>query len=172
MLRAMQRPYSLEYYDELVTNIRRRMPHASIGTDVIVGFPGESDADFDQLAQYLEHSPLTHIHVFPYSDRPGTPASRMGNRAPGLVVKARAARVRDIGAALNRRFIDAQHGTEHTALTLDDGTLVVTGNYLKVRIPPGHARNEWVTVKMTETSPSLKGVVVREKHSSSTCADC
>ncbi len=60
-----------------------RIPDASIGSDVIVGFPGETDDDFEQLASYLEGSPLTHLHVFPYSDRPGTAASAMPGKVPG-----------------------------------------------------------------------------------------
>ena len=76
LLKVMCRPYTIEYYAALVDDIRARMPHASIGSDVIVGFPGETDEDFDRLASYLERSPLTHVHVFPYSDRPGTARQR------------------------------------------------------------------------------------------------
>ena len=61
----------------------------------------------------------------------------MGDRAAGIVVKARGARLREIGSRLTRRFLESQLGTVHRALTLEDGTLAVTGNYLKVRIPPG-----------------------------------
>jgi threonylcarbamoyladenosine tRNA methylthiotransferase MtaB len=161
MLDAMGRPYRLGYYAALVDLIRARIPHASIGTDVIVGFPGESDADFEQLAAYLEGSPLTHVHVFPYSDRPGTRASRMGNRPDGPSVKARGARVREIGARLNRRFLDSQVGATHRALTLEDGSIAVTGNYLKVRIGPGLPRNQWVDVRITASQPAPAGYVVR-----------
>lgn len=160
MLEAMRRPYRLEHYARLVASIRDSMPEASIGTDVIVGFPGETDADVAALADYLDASPVTHVHVFPYSDRPGTPASRMGDRPAGVVVKARGARMREIGARLNRRFLDAQAGATHRALTLEDGTLAVTGNYLKVRIPPGRQRNEWVRVRVTSTAPVLEGELV------------
>ena len=65
MLAAMRRPYTIEHYAALVDDIRARMPDASIGSDIIVGFPGETDDDFEQLAAYLEASPLTHLHVFP-----------------------------------------------------------------------------------------------------------
>jgi threonylcarbamoyladenosine tRNA methylthiotransferase MtaB len=149
MLAAMRRPYTIAHYSSLVDHIRARMPHASIGSDIIVGFPGESGEDFEQLAAYLERSPLTHIHVFPYSDRPGTPASTMAGKVGGVVVRERGRRIREIGQRLSERFRDAQIGTEHRALTLEDGSLAVTGNYLKVRIPPGRARNEWVRVRMT-----------------------
>ena len=157
MLAAMRRPYDLEYYARLVDTIRRDIPHASIGSDLIVGFPGETDEDFEMLATYLEHSPLTHLHVFPYSDRPGTAASKMGDRPAGVVVKARGARLREIGSRLTRRFLESQLGTVHRALTLEDGTLAVTGNYLKVLIPPGLARNQWADVRITATTPSLAG---------------
>jgi threonylcarbamoyladenosine tRNA methylthiotransferase MtaB len=160
MLRAMRRPYDLDYYAGLVDSIRRSMPHASIGTDVIVGFPGESDEDFDLLERYLERAPLTYVHVFPDSDRPGTAASRMRERAPGEVVKERGARLRQVGARLTRQFVESQVGAVHRALTLEDGTLAVTGNYLKVRIPSGLSCNEWVRVRVTSTSPILRGDVI------------
>ena len=149
VLAKMRRPYTLEYYASLVDDIRARIPNAAIGSDIIVGFPGETDEDFEQLADYLERSPLTHIHVFPYSDRPGTPASAMPGKVNGVVIRERGRRIRDIGQRLSARFHDAQVGREHRALTLEDGSLAVTGNYLKVRIPPGQPRNVWVRVRMT-----------------------
>jgi len=148
VLAAMRRPYALEYFAALVDGIRRRMSGASIGSDVIVGFPGETEEDFEQLAAYLERSPLTHLHVFPYSDRAGTAASAMAGRVDGRVIRERGRRAREIGRVLSDRFRTAQIGTIHRALTIDDGTLAVTGNYLKVRIPPGRARNEWVRVRI------------------------
>lgn len=160
MLRAMRRPYGPAYYARLVDSIRRGIPHASIGSDIIVGFPGESDDDVRELAGYLEDSPLTHLHVFPYSDRPGTVASRMADRPSGAAVKERGARIREIGARLGKRFLSSQLGTLHRALTLDDGTVAVTGNYLKVHIPPGLARNQWVHVRVTGIAPTVMGEVV------------
>jgi threonylcarbamoyladenosine tRNA methylthiotransferase MtaB len=149
LLRAMRRPYTIAQYASLVDAIRTRMPHASIGSDIIIGFPGETDLDVEQLAAYLERSPLTHIHVFPYSDRPGTPASTMRDKVAGGLIRERARRIREIGQRLTARFRDSQIGTTHRALTLEDGSLAVTGNYLKVRIPPGRARNEWVRLRVT-----------------------
>jgi threonylcarbamoyladenosine tRNA methylthiotransferase MtaB len=149
ILTAMRRPYTIDYYAALVDDIRRRLPHASIGSDVIVGFPGETDEDFDQLASYLRGSPLTHVHVFPYSDRPGTVASTLDGKVRGAVIRDRARCIRDIAHTLTNRFHDAQVGAVHDGLTLEDGSLVVTGNYLKLRIPAGRARNEWVRVRVT-----------------------
>jgi threonylcarbamoyladenosine tRNA methylthiotransferase MtaB len=149
VLAAMRRPYTIEYYAALVDHIRARVPGASIGSDIIAGFPGETDEDVDDLVGYLERSPLTHLHVFPYSDRPGTVASGMSNKVHGAVIRERGRRLRDLGRVLTERFRASQVGTTHRALTLEDGTLAVTGNYLKMRIPAGRARNEWVRVRMT-----------------------
>ncbi|HEX5473829.1 MAG TPA: tRNA (N(6)-L-threonylcarbamoyladenosine(37)-C(2))-methylthiotransferase MtaB [Vicinamibacterales bacterium] len=146
ILARMGRPYTLEYYRRLVDDIRARLPHAAIGSDMIVGFPGEDADDFGENVRYLPSSPLTHLHVFPYSDRPGTAASSLRPKIDGAVIRERGARLRAIGADLARRFRAAQAGTVRPGLTLEDGTLVVTDNYLKVRIPPRYARNERVSV--------------------------
>ena len=148
MLAAMRRPYTIDYYRGLVNRIRHLIPNASIGSDIIVGFPGETDDDFDQLTSYLDSSPLTHVHVFPYSDRPGTVASGMPGTVHGAIVRERGRVVREIGLRLADRFRASQCGTVHRALTVDDGSGVVTGNYLKLRIPPGRARNQWVDVRV------------------------
>jgi threonylcarbamoyladenosine tRNA methylthiotransferase MtaB len=162
VLAAMRRPYTIEQYSALVNGIRAKMSGASIGSDIIVGFPGETDDDFEQLTAYLERAPLTHLHVFPYSDRPGTRASAMRDKVSGTVVRERARRVRELGRRLTERFHESQVGTTHRALTLEDGSLAVTGNYLKVRIPPGRTRNEWVRVVVTETGETIRGNLVIE----------
>jgi threonylcarbamoyladenosine tRNA methylthiotransferase MtaB len=159
MLTAMRRPYTLAYYRRLVDRIQERLPHASIGSDMIVGFPGESDEHFASNLDYLPSSPLTHLHVFPYSDRPGTEATAMREKVDGRIIRERGATLRRIGAELTRRFYAGQAGTTRPALTLEDGTLVVTDNYLKVRIPPGLARNQRVNVRITDVAGSLSGVV-------------
>jgi tRNA A37 methylthiotransferase MiaB len=84
--------------------------------------------------------------VFPYSDRPGTVASALPGKVEAPVIRERGAQIRSIGAELARTFRDRQRGTVRPGLTLEDGTLVVTDNYLKVRIPPGRRRNERVRV--------------------------
>ena len=148
ILASMRRPYTLDAYRRLVDAVASRLPHASIGSDMIVGFPGETDADFAANLAYLPSSPLTHLHVFPYSDRPGTEASLMSGKVHGPTVRDRGLRLREIGAALGARFRAAQAGTVRPGLTLEDGTLVVTDNYLKVRIAPGTPRNTRVRVSL------------------------
>jgi threonylcarbamoyladenosine tRNA methylthiotransferase MtaB len=149
MLAAMRRPYTHAFYESLVDGIVERLPHASIGTDMIVGFPGETDDDFEASLDYVSRAPLSHVHVFPYSDRPGTEATALGGKVDGRIVRQRGAALRAAGATLTKRFRESQINTVRPGLTLEDGTLVVTDNYLKVRIPAGHARNERLRVLMT-----------------------
>jgi threonylcarbamoyladenosine tRNA methylthiotransferase MtaB len=160
MLMQMRRPYTLSYYRHLVESIVAKLPHASIGSDMIVGFPGESDEDFNANLAFLPSAPLSHLHVFPYSDRPGTAATAMPLKVPGIVVRDRAAQLRAIGAALSERFRRAQIGTVRPGLTLEDGTLVLTDNFLKIRIPPGLERNRRVTVRLYGDS---RGDVVKSE---------
>jgi threonylcarbamoyladenosine tRNA methylthiotransferase MtaB len=159
MLTAMRRPYTLEYYRGVVEAIHARLPHASLGSDMIVGFPGETDEDFEANLNYLPSSRLTHLHVFPYSDRPGTAATSMREKVDGITIRNRGMRIRQIGAELTRRFHASQAGTNRPALTLEDGTLVVTDNYLKVRVPPGLARNQRVTVRISDEGGRLAGTL-------------
>lgn len=146
LLRAMRRPYSFGFYRDLVAAIRERMPHASIGSDVIVGFPGETDRQAADLVEYLEASPLTHVHVFPYSHRPGTEASGMSALPDPMAVRARGAAARAASGRLSGAFRASQAGTVRRALVVDDGRSAVTDNYLRVPLDPPGQRNEWIDV--------------------------
>lgn len=164
VLHAMRRPYTLDGYRRLVGDIRDRLPNAAIGSDIIVGFPGETDRDVELLARYLMESPLTSLHVFPYSDRPGTRAAALPDKVPGAAIRARAERVRAVGSALSSRFKQNQVGAVHRGLTIEDGSVAATGNGLKVRIPPGRQRNEWVDVKVIEAGETMRGEVVSNEQ--------
>ena len=146
VLRVMRRPYTATAYASLVSHIRARLPHASIGSDLIVGFPGESPAHFAETEALLRDLPLTHLHVFPYSDRPGTDAAVLGGRVDGAVVRERGRRVRALGQEMATRFRRSQQGSIRRALTVDDGWSAVTDNYLKITLDRRHSRNEWVQV--------------------------
>jgi threonylcarbamoyladenosine tRNA methylthiotransferase MtaB len=160
MLAQMRRPYTAGYFTRLVEDIAGRVPNASIGSDLIAGFPGESEDDFRANVAYLPASPLTHLHVFPYSDRPGTAATAMRAKVDGVAIRERGSVLRAIGVDLTRRFRGSQVGTTRRGLTLEDGSLVVTDNYLKVRIAPGLARNVRVKVRISGTGETLSGAVV------------
>lgn len=153
MLRRMRRPYSLDLYRRVVDRVRDRLPHAAIGSDLIAGFPGERVEDADRTLDYLSGSPLTYLHVFPYSPRAGTEASRLSDRVPGPLVRDRARALRAVGTELSRRFRESQVGVVRPGLTLEGGTVVVTDNYLKVPIAPGRAGNERVRVRISSADP-------------------
>jgi threonylcarbamoyladenosine tRNA methylthiotransferase MtaB len=146
MLRAMRRPYTAGYYRSLVERIRRHMPHASIGTDLIAGFPGESEAHFREMHDLLRELPVTHAHVFPYSDRPGTEASALPDKVDGVAIRERGRVLRAVAADKARAFRASQSGTTQRALTVDDGWSAVTRNYLKVKLEAQQPRNEWLDV--------------------------
>jgi threonylcarbamoyladenosine tRNA methylthiotransferase MtaB len=148
MLRAMRRPYSAAFYRALIDRVRTTLPDAAIGSDIIVGFPGEHEPYFEELRALLEELPLTHLHVFPYSDRPGTAASHMFPKVDGRVVRERGRIVREISERMSRKFKASQEGRRLRALTVDDGQSVVTGNYLKLRLNVRQARNEWVGIRV------------------------
>jgi threonylcarbamoyladenosine tRNA methylthiotransferase MtaB len=148
ILRAMRRPYTAAYYRHLVDGIRSSMPDAAIGSDIIVGFPGEEERHFEEMLRVLEQLPLTHLHVFPYSDRPGTMAASLQPKVDGRDVRERARRIREIGTTMARRFRESQVGRTRRALTVDDGRAAVTDNYLKLRLDGQRRRNEWVAVSI------------------------
>jgi threonylcarbamoyladenosine tRNA methylthiotransferase MtaB len=144
----MRRPYTALAYGRLVERIHASMPHASIGSDVIVGFPGETPDEFSRTESVLLALPLTHLHVFPYSDRPGTEASAMNDKVDGLAIRDRGQRVRAIGHQMWSRFRRSQVGTVRRALTVDDGWSAVTDNYLKVRLEQRFPRNQWIDARI------------------------
>ena len=159
MLSAMRRPYTASRFRAIVQRARARMPDAAIGTDVIAGFPGETERDVRDLESFLREIAPAYLHVFSYSDRPGTPASAMPSKVPAAVVRQRAERLRGVALELSARFAEVQVGTERAALTLDDGTIALTDNYLKLRIARGRARNQRVRVRIVSAHP-LRGEVV------------
>jgi threonylcarbamoyladenosine tRNA methylthiotransferase MtaB len=148
MLAAMRRPYRAADYQRLVDGIKERLPAASIGSDLIVGFPGETDAAFDGMCRLLEELPLSHLHVFPYSDRPGTEASALPHKVDGAVIRERGRAVRAIGERMSKRFRASLAGTTRRALTVDDGRSAVTDNYVKVRLDEPHPRTQWIDVTL------------------------
>ncbi len=145
ILGLMRRRYRREVFAERVQYIKTAMPHAFIGVDVIVGFPGETAEDFADTYAFLENLAPAYLHLFPYSERPGTPAVEM----PGSVPKhERAERVKQLEALsdkLHRAFYEQSMGHQTTVLwesTRKGGQMFgFTENYLKVEAP---YRKEWV----------------------------
>jgi threonylcarbamoyladenosine tRNA methylthiotransferase MtaB len=157
ILRAMHRWYRAAHYAERMRLIRRLLPHAAIGADVIVGFPGETHEDFEITAQFVAGLPFTYLHVFSFSERPGTAAAKpgaakLGPAVPGHVIRERARALRALAQEKAAAFRAAQSGRILRALTLarsgEDWTEALTGNYLKVRVADRHPANEWHDVRL------------------------
>ena len=105
ILRRMHRKYRPWHYADRIERIRRAMPDAAIGADVMVGFPGESDDDFEQTRAMIERLPFTYLHVFTYSSRPGTPSAEMPEQVPVQIARERNRVLRELAAQKKRAFM-------------------------------------------------------------------
>ena len=174
VLAAMHRWYRAEHYARRAELVRERLPDAAIGADVIAGFPGETEAEHAATLAFIERLSFTYLHVFSFSQRPGTRAAELANQVPAPRVKSRARELRALGEAKAREFRGSQAGREWRVLTLrrdDDAaetTPALSSNYLQVRVRGKFAANEWLDVTVTDCSSGLIG----ELRSSSTPASC
>ncbi len=119
VLRRMHRKYRPWHYREKIEKIRAAMPDAAIGADVMVGFPGETDAEFEDTRQMIEDLPFTYLHVFTYSPRPGTPAAEMPNQVPVHVARERNRILRELAAEKKLAFMRSFVGKTLEAITLN-----------------------------------------------------
>jgi threonylcarbamoyladenosine tRNA methylthiotransferase MtaB len=163
VLRAMHRKYRPWHYREKIEKIRAAMPTAAIGADVMVGFPGESETDFEQTRRLIEELPFTYLHVFTYSSRPGTPSAAMRDQVPVQIARERNRILRDLAAEKKLAFMQTFVGTTLEAITLNvfDGksTEALTDNYLKLRLQGQHETNQWVRARVEQvTGGSFLGV--------------
>ncbi len=154
VLKRMVRPYRARAYGELLNTIRARLPNACLGTDVIVGFPGETEAQFANTCAFIEASALNYVHVFSYSDRSGTPATRLAAKVDPRVIKERSTRLHAIGRRLWHDYLDRQAGHTLRALTLEpdrrhpDHTRALSANFCSVRIAGPRPANRLLDVEI------------------------
>jgi threonylcarbamoyladenosine tRNA methylthiotransferase MtaB len=161
VLRRMHRKYRPWHYREKIEKIHAAMPAAAVGADVMVGFPGETDAEFEETREMVESLPFTYLHVFTYSARPGTPAAHMLNHVPAPVARERNRVLRELAAQKKRAFMHSFVGKGMQAITLradSCGTSVndaprraeiteaLTDNYLKLRLEGRYESNRWLQV--------------------------
>jgi threonylcarbamoyladenosine tRNA methylthiotransferase MtaB len=153
----MRRNYDTGYYRDLLAKVRERLPEAALGSDIIVGFPGETDSAFESSLEFFAATPLTYFHVFPYSKRRGTPAAEFSNALPAAVIKARARRMRELGVRKKDAFCRAFLGRSLAVLTEGKSTEPngerrgFTRNYLPVRIVSGNAPvNQEISVTLRD----------------------
>ena len=139
ILKLMRRRYMRELYTERVSKIREVMPHACIGVDVIVGFPGETDERFSETYHFLNELDISYLHVFTYSERDNTPAAEMEDVVPKKVRNKRSKMLRGLSAKKRRAFYESQLGTTHTVLFEGENKEGYihgfTENYVKVKAP-------------------------------------
>ncbi|MGA9325295.1 MAG: tRNA (N(6)-L-threonylcarbamoyladenosine(37)-C(2))-methylthiotransferase MtaB [Salegentibacter sp.] len=139
ILKAMRRRYMRELYIERVAEIKRVMPDACVGVDVIVGFPGETDEHFLETYNFLNELDISYLHVFTYSERDNTPAAEMEGVVPLKVRKKRSKMLRGLSAKKRRAFYESQLGTVRTVLFEGENKQGYihgfTENYVKVKAP-------------------------------------
>jgi threonylcarbamoyladenosine tRNA methylthiotransferase MtaB len=165
-LRRMHRKYRPRHYADRVLKARALMPDAAIGADVMVGFPGETDADFEESRRFIEGLPFTYLHVFTYSERPGTPAAGYPGAVPMPVRRSRNHVLRELAEARNREFRERMVGQTLSAVTLHESLMALTGNYLKVQLTTLREPNSIVDVRIGSlTSNGLSEI----DRSSSAC---
>jgi threonylcarbamoyladenosine tRNA methylthiotransferase MtaB len=147
ILRRMHRKYRPRHYADRVMKARRLMPDAAIGADVMVGFPGETDELFEESRQFIEAMPFTYLHVFTYSERPGTPAAEMPGVVPIPVRKERNRVLRKLANDKNAAFRQSLLDRDFTAVTLDPPGLALTDNYVKATLDLPYTPNRLVRLR-------------------------
>jgi threonylcarbamoyladenosine tRNA methylthiotransferase MtaB len=148
VLRRMHRKYRPRHYADRVTKARELMPDAAIGADVMVGFPGETDGDFEDSRRFIANLPFTYLHVFTYSERPGTPAASDPESVPMPVRKERNKILRDLAAAKNFAFRTTMTGRTVSAVTLHEPGIALSDNYLKVKLAAPYPANAIVKLSI------------------------
>ena len=164
VIRRMGRKIEVEDYRRILDDLNRKSPAAALGADLIVGFPGETDRDFEKMFDFLEESPLTYMHVFSYSPRPGTPASGW-KQVDERVKKERAIRLRELSKRKNRNFRNRLQGNVWEGVVIkrvNGGASILTSNFVQVHVSscPTKVR-ERVSVKITNAKDdTTQGLIV------------
>lgn len=163
-LRRMGRKYTPDEFYEGVSMLRRHFPNCGITTDLIVGFPGETEEEFAETLHFIEKCAFSSMHIFPYSKRPGTRAATMEGHLDKAVKRARAKQASRLARRMKDDFLNSQIGRLASVLfeTESQGFITgFTGNYCEVGVRSGAARNETATVKITgKEGDILTGEVV------------
>jgi threonylcarbamoyladenosine tRNA methylthiotransferase MtaB len=157
ILARMHRWYRAEHYARRAELVREWLPDAAIGADVIAGFPGETEEDHAASLELIERLPLTYLHVFSFSARPGTAAADHRDPVPATVISRRARELRALGVEKKSAFLEMQAGRILRAITLhrngEDAsgpwTRAITGNYLDVRVAGCWVANEFLDVRIS-----------------------
>lgn len=147
VLREMHRPYNAEHFEEIVANLYERVPELSLSTDIICGFPGETEGEFEDTLRVACTCRFSKIHVFPYSKREGTPAAARIDQVPPGVKADRAQRLRDLGDLLRDNEREARKGTRELAVVEEEG-IALTESYFEVPAPKNAKAGEMIEITL------------------------
>ena len=145
ILKEMNRRYTREEFIEMVNNIKKLRPGISLSTDIIVGFPGETDEDFNDTLELSKEVGFSKIHVFPYSDRTGTVASRMKNKVDGNIKKQRVHQLMELSNELERQYFEENLNKEVEVLIEEENEgyfYGFTSNYIPLKLKGDYKINE------------------------------
>ena len=159
VLKRMYRKYRVRHYASRLDLVHKLMPDAAIGADVMTGFPGETDSEFDETRSFIEQQPFTYLHVFTYSERPGTLAASADEQVPVEVRRQRTHVLRQLGEAKNLQFRTSLTGQRLSAVTLNNQTALTT-NFLHVELNQRREPNQMIEVVVG--LPSAKGIREQE----------
>ncbi len=140
ILERMHRPYTSSFFEDLIVKIKNQMPDAAIGVDILIGFPGETEKAFKNTYSLIEKLPVTYLHVFPFSSRPGTPACKYPQKVPQKTIKVRCEKMRRLGNEKKRIFYETFIGKTVQVLIegkrdKDTGLLKgITSNYIPAHV--------------------------------------
>ncbi len=141
VLRRMHRKYRPRHYADRIMKARSWMPGCAVGADVMTGFPAETDQEFEESFAFIESLPFTYLHVFTYSQRPGTSAAEGPGQVPVPVRKRRTQTLRELAARKNLEFRRAMIGRTLSVVTIEDGRRALSDNYLKVTLAAAREPN-------------------------------
>lgn len=151
VLRRMRRKYRPHHYESRVRLARELMPDAAIGADVMVGFPGETEEEFAQTVAFSERLPFTYLHIFPYSERPGTPAAEAAGQVPWTVRKERGRVLKAVAQAKNLAFRQSMAGRTLSAVTLGNGEAMAS-NYITIELATAREARQLIEVTAGATT--------------------
>lgn len=169
VLQRMRRKYSAEFYEEKVNRIKEALPGLAITSDIIVGFPGETEEEFLETYEFVQRIGYSELHVFPYSRRTGTPAARMENQVPEDIKEERVQKMIDLSDKLAKQYAAKYENTvldvipEEKSSTKLGSLVGYTDNYLKVQFEgPEELIGSIVRVKITKAGyPINEGMFVK-----------
>jgi threonylcarbamoyladenosine tRNA methylthiotransferase MtaB len=148
VLKRMFRKYRTRHYAGRLATVRRLMPEAAIGADVMTGFPGETEGEFADTVQFIRDQPLTYLHVFSYSERPGTRAAERGEAVPMGMRHERTRVLRELSDEKNRQFCRTMIGKTLSAITLEQPFAALSSNFLRVAMNQHREPNRLVGLKI------------------------